>query len=157
MLRVAQLFVRARAAFLIVAALRLLACDGSLDTRLDNRECTEGECLPGYVCTIHNLCVRESSLDGGEPSRARTQTDADAPSGVKGSSVRGDGSVPRDAGLHMRAAGTWARARDAGAQSSGAKDAGAKLDSSTAHVNPDAKSEAPLAPPTSSQPDAARH
>jgi hypothetical protein len=46
----------------LVSSLGGLACDASLNTSLDRKECTaEAECLPGYVCSEDRVCVKKSA------------------------------------------------------------------------------------------------
>jgi Stigma-specific protein, Stig1 len=67
-------------------AVALSSCSTGIDSELEHRACTpEGRCLPGYVCSDDDLCVRasgtrddaargskhmQSSTDGGTPDAA---------------------------------------------------------------------------------------
>lgn len=87
----------ARQAVNFACAVALSSCSTALDSDLDNRACSfDGRCLPGYVCSYDNLCVRGANSRADAVRRLkpkRSSTEAGTPD------VAGEGEV-LDGGEH---------------------------------------------------------
>ncbi|HKP56592.1 MAG TPA: hypothetical protein VJV78_07730 [Polyangiales bacterium] len=76
---------RLRALGACLILLGLSACDPSLDTSLEHKECDEqGQCLPGYACSEDGICEALDAGTRGDPSRTQpdaSERDAQPPAG----------------------------------------------------------------------------
>ena len=93
-----------KSASLVLGALLVSHCDTTLDTELEGKRCSvEHACLPGYVCSPENLCVRPSRL----ASRSTNDlgTDEEMAGATAGAAGVGTAGVGAGAGAGKTAAG----------------------------------------------------
>lgn len=67
------------AALGVVASVVTSACDASVDTSLEHKACgLHGECLPGWVCSDDEVCVKKGSRDDPQAALPDASLQADA-------------------------------------------------------------------------------